>query len=214
MDERGACMPVAVAPGAFNPKARLPYGLTIEHIRHAMESFTSFLGLVNRALNRKKLERLESVLMPANFSSIVGEFVGAAIPKFCPTLARNRYHNGHPDLIPAGVYRDNRIKLASQEIEIKGSRNLSGWQGHNAEDTWLMVICFDSERPVDKAEGREPKPFRFLQVVGAKVKKSDWQFAGRSPTSRRTITASITRSGYDKMLENWIYRAGDLGRVD
>ena len=210
MDEHGACVPVAVDPAGFNAKARLPYGLSTDHIRRAMESFTSFLGLVNKALNRKSLERLESVLMPANFSSIVGEFVCAAIPKFCPTLARNRYHNGHPDLVPVGVYPDNRIKLASQGIEIKGSRNLSGWQGHNAEDTWLMVVCFDSDRPVDKAEGREPKPFRFLLVVGAKVKKSDWQFAGRSATSRRTITASITRSGYDKMLANWIYRAADL----
>ncbi len=175
-----------------------------------MESFTSFLGLVNGALNQKKLDRLESILMPANFSSIVGEFVGAAIPKFCPSLARNRYHNGHPDLVPCGFYQDDKIKLAREGIEIKGSRNLSGWQGHNAEDTWLMVICFASDRPEDKLRGTEPVPFRFLQVVGAKIKKTDWKFSGRSATSRRTITASVARSGYDKMVRNWIYRAADL----
>jgi hypothetical protein len=43
-------------------------------------------------------------------------------------------------------------------------------------------------------------------VVGAELKKSDWLFAGRSETSRRTITASVTASGYEKMLANWIYK--------
>ncbi len=206
MDETAACVPAPVDQNAFNPAAQLPYGLTTAHIRQAMESFISFLSLVNGALNLKGLDRLESMLMPANFSSIVGEFVGAAIPKFCPRLIRNRYHNGHPDLIPVGVYPDDKIKLASEGIELKASRNLSGWQGHNAEDTWLMVICFESDRPVDKQQEREPKCFRFRQVIGAKVEKSDWKFSGRSATSRRTITASIAKSGYDKMVQNWIYR--------
>ncbi len=207
MDESAACVPVSVDPKAFNPSAQLPYGLTTKHIRQAMESFTSFLGLVNGALNLKGLDRLESILMPANFSSIVGEFVGAAVPKFCRTLARNRYHNGHPDLIPRGLYPDDKIKLATEGIEVKGSRNLSGWQGHNAEDTWLMVFCFESDRPDDKVQGHEPKRFRFRLVVGAKVEKADWKFSGRSATSRRTITATIARSGYEKMVQNWIYKA-------
>jgi len=55
--------------------------------------------------------------------------------------------------------------------------------------------------------GIEPKPFRFVKVVGAKLLKSDWQFSGRSATSRRTITASVKRSGYDKLEANWMYRA-------
>ena len=210
MDETAACVPVKVDPNQFNPKARLPYGLTTGHIRQAMENFTSFLGLVNLALHRERLDRLEAMLMPANFSSIVGEFVGAAIPKFCPTLVRNSYHNGHPDLIPVGLYTDNKIKLAEEGIEVKGSRYYSAWQGHNAEKTWLMVFVFESDRPADKVSGHEPKPFQFRLVVGAKVEKADWKFSGRSATSRRTITASITPSGYKKMRKNWIYKAADL----
>jgi len=210
MDEKDACVPLIVSEGQFNPKAKLPYGLTINHIRQAMENFTSFLGLVNQSLHREHLDRLESMLMPANFSSIVGEFVGAAIPKFCRTLVRNTYHNGHPDLIPAGFYTDNKIKLAEEGIEVKGSRYYSAWQGHNAEKTWLMVFVFESDRPADKASGHEPKPFQFRLVVGAKVEKADWKFSGRSATSRRTITASITTSGYEKMRQNWIRKAADL----
>ena len=145
--------------------------------------------------------------MPANFSSMVGEFMGATIPKHCRTLVKNAYHNGHPDLIPAGAHPKNALQHHHEGIEIKASRYLKSWQGHNAEESWLMVFVFDSNRPVDAAEGEAPRPFRFLEVLGAQLLVNDWQFAGRSETSRRTITASVKPSGYAKMAANWIHRA-------
>lgn len=73
-----------------------------------------------------------------------------------------------------------------------------------------MVFVFDSNRPSDTQKQVLPKPFRFLLVAGAALTKHDWIFAGRSETSRRTITASVTRSGYEKMMANWIYKAPGL----
>jgi hypothetical protein len=146
------------------------------------------------------------MLMPANFSSIVGEFMSSGIPRYCPTLAKNRYHNGHPDLIPAGVFENDAVQHADEGIEIKASRYLRGWQGHNPEDIWLMVFVFDCNGPRDTILGISPKPFRFVKVVGARLTKADWKFAGRSETSRRTITASVTTSGFNKMEANWVYR--------
>jgi hypothetical protein len=81
MDEAAASIPTPVDANGFNPNAVLPYGLTTDQIRKAMDSFTSFLATVNQALYMKQLDRLESILMPANFSSIVGEFVGAGHSK-------------------------------------------------------------------------------------------------------------------------------------
>jgi hypothetical protein len=144
--------------------------------------------------------------MPANFSSMVGEFMAAAIPKYCKSLVKNSYHNGHPDLLPKGHYPKDSILHASEGIELKASRHLSGWQGHNPEEIWLMVFVFAANSSRDEAQGRQPKSFRFLKVIGAKLEMSDWQFSGRSATSRRTITASVKRSGFDKMEANWIYR--------
>ena len=201
-----ACTPQPVNRDAFNPKTNIPYKCTIEHIYQAMCEFTRFLGFINQQLNSKDIIRLESMLMPANFSSIVGEFMSASIPKYCDQLAKNQHHNGHPDLIPAGMFPRNAVQHADQGIEIKGSRYPSGWQGHNAEDTWLMVFVFDSSRPGDAANGIPPRPFRFVKVVGARLTRDDWAFSGRSETSRRTITASVTRSGFEKMEANWIYR--------
>ena len=75
-----------------------------------------------------------------------------------------------------------------------------------------MVFVFDANSANDEAQaikrGEEPvaRPFKFVEVLGAQLLKEDWQFSGRSATSRRTITATIKPSGYAKMAENWIYR--------
>jgi hypothetical protein len=172
-----------------------------------MGDFLDFLGFLNQQLNTRGLTRLESFLMPANFSSMVGEFMSATIPKYCRMLAKNTYHNGHPDLVPAGKFERDACQHGTEGIEIKASRHGSGWQGHNAEDTWLMVFVFDANSARDASLEIEPRPFRFVKVVGAQLEKSDWAFSGRSETSRRTITASVTRTGYEKMEANWIYRS-------
>ena len=132
--------------------------------------------------------------------------MSAAIPKYCLDLVKNRYHNGHPDLIPNGHYTDNACLHGSEGIEVKASRHKSGWQGHNPEDIWLMVFVFDSNTARDQIRDIPPRPFRFRKVVGALLAKADWAFSGRSATSRRTITATVKPTGYEKMEANWIYR--------
>ena len=205
--EAQACQPVPLNAKGFNSKTDLPHGLKPDHIKAGMQEFLDFLAFVNTALLTKKIPRLESFLMPANFSSMVGEFMNAAIPKYCKTLVKNTYHNGHPDLIPAGRFPKDAVQHDTVGIEIKGSRHVSGWQGHNAEECWLMVFVFDSNTSRDALSNVAPRPFRFVSVYGAQLTKEDWNFSGRSETSRRTITASVTRTGYNKMTSNWIYRA-------
>jgi len=190
----------------FNPQAQIPYGCTVEHIRETMNGFLEFLEFINTQLHTKGIPRLECFLMPANFSSIVGEFMTATLPNHCITVAKNNYHNGHPDLLPKGMFPGDSALHATEGIEVKGSRYPKGWQGHNPEDVWLMVFVFDANRATDETKGIRPFSFRFLKVVGAQLKKADWKFSGREGASRRTITASVMASGYDKMEANWIYR--------
>jgi len=200
-----ACTPVAVNPAGFNPGVVLPYGLTTDHIASAMSDFLYFLRLVNMGLHAEKIPRLESIMMSANFSSLVGEFMNAGIPKYCKTLVKNNHFNGHPDMIPTGKFANDSVQHAAEGIEIKASRYEKGWQGHNPEDTWLMVFIYDSNRTTDYETN--PRPFQFVGVLGERLVKADWLFSGRSSTSRRTITASVTPSGYAKMIANWIYKA-------
>ena len=140
--------------------------------------------------------------MPASFSSLVGEFMNVRIPLFCQSVVKNRFHNGHPDLVPLGHYPNDAVQHSTVGIEVKGSRNRSGWQGHNAENIWLMVFIFDANSANDEADalkkGVSPiaRPFRFVEVLGAQLEFEDWQFSGRGEASRRTITATVKPSGY------------------
>lgn len=209
ISEAQACVPIPVQSTSFNSDCVLPYELTVEHIRKAMEEFIDFLGFINQQLHTRGIPRLESFLMPANFSNIVGEFMSMVIPRCCASLAKNQYHNGHPDLIPGGMFPNNAVQYAREGIEIKGSRHSSGWQGHNPESVWLMVFHFASNTANDKRKGIGPRPFRFKAVYAAKLDKEDWSFSGRSATSRRTITASVNQNGVRKMKANWVHE--DLG---
>jgi hypothetical protein len=125
--EKSACTPEALNAAGFNPRCVLPHGLTVDHVRRAMQDFLDFLGFINTQLNSRSLLRLEAMLMPANFSSMVGEFEKAAIPKYCPWLVRNGYHNGHPDMLPAGRYANNAVQYEHEGIEVKASRRPNGW---------------------------------------------------------------------------------------
>jgi hypothetical protein len=203
--ELAACTPVPVNRDRFNARASIPYKLTTDHLYLAMSEFVNFLGFINQQLNSKTIRRFESMLMPANFSSMVGEFMAATIPKHCLTLVKNQYHNGHPDLLPKGKFPGDAVQHAPVGIELKASRYARGWQGHNPEECWLMVFVFDSNRPTDAAKGIAPRPFRFRKVFLGELTKQDWLFSGRSETSRRTITASVTKSGFEKMKANWLY---------
>ena len=211
--EAAACNVSSPDPMGFNPQARIPFGVTVEHIGQAMTEFTDFLGFVNTQLRTRDINRLETMLMAANFSSIVGEFMTSAIPKYCPTIVKNTYHNGHPDMIKPGIYPGNSLQhgpLGTEGIEVKGSRYLKGWQGHNAEEAWLMMFCFTSGRPTDVSKNIPPTPFHFTLVAGAQLSKSDWSESGRKAGSRRTATASVKKSGYEKMIANWIYKAPEV----
>ncbi len=204
--EKVACNPMPVKRDKFNEAAVIPYGCSIDSIYQAMNEFLGFIGFINAHLNTKGIQRFESMLMPASFSSMVGEFLITTIPKYCPTLAKNQYHNGHPDLLLKGRYPAESVQHGTEGIEIKASRYSRGWQGHNAEECWLMVIVFTSNRPADTAQNVPPLPFRFKSVFLGRLTLADWSFSGRSSQSRRTITASVTKTGFEKMTANWIYR--------
>jgi hypothetical protein len=50
--ELAACIPEPVDANSFSPSCILPYGLTIEHIKKAMNAFTELLGFINTQLLR------------------------------------------------------------------------------------------------------------------------------------------------------------------
>lgn len=191
--ELSACTPERLNPNGFNPAVSLPYGLKTDHVQAAMQEFLEFLGFINVQLRTRGIPRLESFLMPANFSSLVGEFINTSIPKYCHTLVKNRYHNGHPDLLPAGMYANDAVQYAHEGIEIKASRYAGNWQGHNPEAVWLMVFHFEANSANDARHNRPARPFRFAAVYAAQLEMDDWTYSGRSETSRVPLPRALIR---------------------
>jgi len=123
-------LPEPIEKGGFNPKAIIPFGVTTAHIQAAMQDFIDFATAVDTELHAKGMASLENTMMQANFSSLVGEMMGARIPKHCPTVVKNLYHNGTRNVLPAGKYPNDAAQHAGRDgIEIKASRYLQGWQG-------------------------------------------------------------------------------------
>ena len=49
-------------------------------------------------------------------------------------------------------------------------------------------------------------PITFVQILAARISKSEWSFSGRKGESRRTITASITAEGVHRLRSNPVYQ--------
>ena len=102
--------PLPVVNAGFNPNTEIPYGVTVEHIKRSLVDWVEFLTFMNEQLYAKQIPRLETFIMPASFSSMVGEFMNMRIPLYCPAIVKNKYHNGHPDLIPAGEFDHDSVQ--------------------------------------------------------------------------------------------------------
>jgi hypothetical protein len=194
---------VLVDPAGFKSPVTLPYNVTVQEVAAALGQVYSILHSIDAALKAGDAERLEEFMHPANFSFLLSELIVGGLARHCRGLAKNRYHNGHPDLLPVGVYPGDAVLRAEEGVEVKCSRRPSGWQGHNAEESWILVAVYkldvDTEPPDDRC------PTYFERVMIARLQHTDWSFAGRGEGSRRTPTASILQSGTDKLIAGTVY---------
>lgn len=190
-------------PKGFDLTMDLPHGLRVTEVRAALEDVYDFLYNVNSFLTEKGWDRLEETLMAATFSGVISEMVVQSMSKQSKSLINNQWHNGRPDLVPRGHYQGDAVLQGSEGIEVKASRYASGWQGHNIESGWILIFQYEIDLETEPVQDRQPT--RFVKVLIAQLDETDWSFSGRSETSRRTITASILRSGREKLLAKPLY---------
>ena len=186
----------------------LPYGVRALALVEAVNDVYAYLHALNRASVDSGYGRFEGLIQPpANFSGFLSNVFVQAVASRAgsanPGLAVNRYHNGRPDLVPRALYEGDAVLQGTEGIEVKASRSSNSYQGHNAESGWLMVLQFsidDSSEPVYERE-----PTTVVAVMLAKLEEADWNFAGRGADSRRTPTASVSRSGLQKLRAGKVY---------
>lgn len=199
--------PIELNRRYINRHVTLPYGLTMSEVEAGVaETYRLFHGL-NDYLVESGYRPLEELLLGNSLSGIISEFLVKNIAKVSKTLDANLKVGGYPDLLPKDHYPSNYVLKGAEGIEIKSSIQKGGWQGHNPEECWLMIFRYT----IGKQNTGESVPLTFIEILCAKLSKSDWSFSGRRGTSRRTPTASITSSGVEKLRTNYLYRIPGVG---
>ena len=128
----------------------------------------------------------------------------AFIANHARSLTENGYFNGHPDLIVAGFYRNDRVQAGSEGIEIKSTRKKGGAvDTHGARDQWMCVFVYEVDTETEPA--RDRRPMSFTEVYLAHVGIDDFRSNARGELGTRTAT--LHRDGVRKLREHWIYKA-------
>jgi hypothetical protein len=187
----------------FNPAPSLPFNLRIQDVALAMQDVYDFFFDVNSFLLDRGLPRLDDTIRSAIMSGLVSDMLTESVAKHSRSLTPNRYHNGHPDLLVAGVYPEDSAKAGTEGIEIKttGKRG-GGVDFHGARDQWVMVFVYVIDTLTEPASDRAP--LRFSEVYLAKVTADDFRRNERGELGTRTAT--LDREGLIKLRAGWLYR--------
>ena len=188
----------------FNDDAALPYALRLMDFQIAMQDVYDLFHDINSLLLARGLKRLEEMLRPAAMSGLISDLLTASLANHARSLTENGYFNGHPDLIVAGFYPNDRIQAGSEGIEIKSTRKKGGAvDTHGARDQWMCVFVYEVDTETEPA--RDRRPMSFTEVYLAHVGIDDFRSNARGELGTRTAT--LHRDGVRKLREHWIYKA-------
>lgn len=193
----------AVDYGKFNPAPVLPFNLRIDDVALAMQDVYDFFFDVNSFLLDRGLPRLDDTIRPAIMSGLLSDMLTESVAKHSRSLTPNRFHNGHPDLLVAGVYPENKVSSGTEGIEVKTTRKIGGAVDfHGARDQWVMVFVYAVDNRTEPAVERNP--LRFAQVYLAKVTADDFRRNERGELGTRTAT--LDRDGLITLRAGWLYK--------
>jgi hypothetical protein len=194
----------AVTPAWLNKAAALPYNLRLSDFEGAMRDVYDFLSDTNQFLVDKGLPRLDDTLRSANMSGFLSDMLTDSLAKHARNMARNTYHNGHPDLLVGGAYPNNSVKSGTDGVEIKATGKKGGAvDTHGARDQNMCVFVYRLDRDPKKSV-HDRKPLEFYQVFLFGVTVADFRNNPRGKLGTRTST--LHKEGVKKLRENWVYK--------
>jgi len=193
-----------VNPTGFNPAAQLPYELRRKDFELAIEDIYDLLYDINAALTAKDLRRIEDTVRSAILSGMLSDALTTSLARHSRVLTPNRFHNGHPDLIPEGRYADDSVASGADGVEVKATAGHGAVDTHGARPGWFCVFRYTVDRDSEPAIDRSPT--LITEILLANLDEGDFRRNERGVLGTRT--ASPNRAGLAKLRENWVYRAG------
>ncbi len=209
----GISVPRATVDRAcFNEDATLPFSLRLSDFEAAMQDVYDLFHDFNTLLRRRGLARFDDMLRPAGMSGLISDALTESMAQHSRGLTTNTHHNGHPDLLVAGVYPNDAAEAGEEGVEIKATRGSFGVDTHGAREQWLCVFRYRVDTETEPRIARAPS--RFVEVGLAYLTLDDFRTNRRGELG--TDTATPNAGGTAKLRENWIYRetssAGPRGR--
>lgn len=188
--------------GAFNTNAALPYELRTADFEMALRDVYDLLFDLNVSLVTRGLRRLEETVRPAIFSGILSDALAASLARHSRVLTENRFHNGHPDLIPRGRYTSDAVAAGEDGVEVKATRGHGAVDTHGARDAWLCVFRYRIDSTTEPALNRAPT--RIVEILLGQLTRDDYRRNPRGELGTRTASPNI--HGMAKLRSNWVYR--------
>ena len=186
----------------FNPAPVLPFNLRLEDVAAAMRDVYDFFYDVNTFLRDKSLPRFDDTVRPAVLSGMLSDMLTESVAKHSRSLVSNKFHNGHPDLLVAGVYPNDSTQSGKEGVEIKATQKPGGAvDTHGGRDQWMLVFVYKIDRVTEPATQRDP--LRFTEVYLGNVKADDFRVNERGQLGTRTAT--LDREGVVKLRDGWLY---------
>jgi hypothetical protein len=161
----------AINPNGFNPAVKLPFNLRKSDFEAAMQDIYDFLSDTNQFLVDKGLPRLDDTVRAANMSGLLSDLLTDSMAKHARNMARNKYHNGHPDLLVGGEYPNDSVQSGTEGVEIKATNKKGGAvDTHGARDQYMCVFVYQADRDQTKSV-YDRETLEFQEVSGGVYRK-------------------------------------------
>ena len=196
-----------INPALFNPDLSwLPYNLQLRDFENTMAEVYDFIYELDIKAVETGWQRLEDMLPAQSLSGMMSAMVKVSLAKYSRALVGNLLENGFPDLIPAGMYRGNRI-ADGEGVEVKSTNKPGGAVDmHSAHEGWICVFVYETDTdPYTPLDLR--RPFHFTEIFCGYVFESDYRLNGRG--TRGTRTATLDQRGLPHFRKFWVYADED-----
>jgi hypothetical protein len=161
----------------------MPEGLTVDHLEEAMKIVVEVFDAINDGLTKRGMPPLNEFIRRNQYSGMVSDLITRALDRI--SEFKKTKNTEYPDLknLSTGV-----------GIEVKATFSGQPWStvGHNVTNGWFLVFEFDIN------EKGSPS---FRRVWIGDLTEGDFIWRGRSPTSKRTPTASVKKESWEKKMK-------------
>ncbi len=181
--------------------ATLPYGLREEDFSSAVERVESLLTAINASCSGLGMGQIEELLTTkATLTAMISDVFAGALAAASERLVVNQYPNGHPDLVPDGLYPGNAVQEGGEGVEVKATKGRVS-DAHGARKAWWCQVLYIPQNPADK----DSPPTQIDEVQLAKLDERHFRSNPRM-TETGTRTSTPNRRGLDLLRKNVVFR--------